>query len=180
MILNGRERNSSRSCIPRTSGDDPQDIARVLRISEYSPHERGWSLVIVILVQFVLVFPAQAGMILSSSPLVPFLPRIPRTSEDDPSITHQMDGDNKYSPHKRGWSQYKFWQYLSLFVFPAQAGMIPTGCLFAEHTLRIPRARGDDPISRSICGWGEKYSPRKRGWSYVFGTYMLFWWVFPA
>ena len=165
MILNGRERNSSRSCIPRTSGDDPQDIARVLRISEYSPHERGWSLVIVILVQFVLVFPAQAGMILSSSPLVPFLPRIPRTSEDDPSITHQMDGDNKYSPHKRGWSQYKFWQYLSLFVFPAQAGMIPTGCLFAEHTLRIPRARGDDPISHFHLCKQHLYSPRKRGWS---------------
>ena len=124
MILNGRERNSSRSCIPRTSGDDPQDIARVLRISEYSPHERGWSLVIVILVQFVLVFPAQAGMIPIQILTIFVALCIPRVSGDDPGNVTFTNTSVKYSPRKRGWSPRDVSLQSIRYVFPAQAGMI--------------------------------------------------------
>ena len=41
--------------------------------------------------------------------------------------------------------------------------MIPTGCLFAEHTLRIPRASGDDPSNGTAEAMANTYSPRKRG-----------------
>ena len=74
-----------------------------------------------------MVFPAQAGMILSAIDGVMNLAGIPRAGGDDPNYATLI-----LAKHA---------------VFPVQAGMILQA--FAARALeqRIPRAGGDDPLT---------------------------------
>ena len=49
------------------------------------------------------------------------------------------------------------------FEFPALAGMIRSANGHAARDPRVPRARGDDPVSRRGCPVVARSSPRSRG-----------------
>ena len=48
-------------------------------------------------------------------------------------------------------------------VFPARAGMIPSGLDPRAEGARIPRESGDDPVLDIMRGGLGGYSPRERG-----------------
>ena len=50
----------------------------------------------------MLVFPAHAGVILSSAPVLTFFAGFPRTRGGDPSTENCIITRNLFSPHTRG------------------------------------------------------------------------------
>ena len=166
--------------IPRASGDDPHGMQMEPSERLYSPRKRGWSRSQSFLLFLIAVFPAQAGMIHTGIVHCTLSPSIPRASGDDPLRRTALKQLAEYSPRKRGWSYGQISKFSSNCVFPAQAGMILPSIIHHLKKASIPRASGDDPYGCYAKIGHVAYSPRKRGWSYVFGTYMLFWWVFPA
>ena len=103
ILVKGMELSNGR-CIPRMSGDDPQDMWKIQILNPYSPHERGWSWRIRQEKYFCEVFPAWAGMILWIFLSIMEQMSIPRMSGDDPSLAISFSFSSKYSPHERGWS----------------------------------------------------------------------------
>ena len=52
---------------------------------------------------------------------------------------------------------------MSASVFPARAGMSPTGQAPTSVLSSVPRASGDEPDSLQTVKNGKKCSPRERG-----------------
>ena len=71
----------------------------------------------------------------------------------------------EYSPRKRGCSHSIPHHPLQVIVFPAQAGVFPSECLYLRFPQCIPRASGGVPYKRIYGSVYSLYSPRKRGCS---------------
>ena len=112
------------------------------------------------------VFPAHAGM-------------VPRTSDDETVM-------DAFSPPTRGWSLARHrcnkggrgflrprgdgptvtvGKLPHRTVFPAHAGMVQTGHVFAIRCLCFPRPRGDGPTHPLNALGFDSFSPPTRGWS---------------
>ena len=51
----------------------------------------------------------------------------------------------------------------NIFLFPAQAGVIPGFVALINHEIAVPRASGGDPIMDADVALNHDCSPRKRG-----------------
>ena len=71
--------------ITRTCGDDPDISIRVCCNPLYYPHMRGWSWLYSVVLPFLPILPAHAGMILMSTKKSEMKLNITRTCGDDPS-----------------------------------------------------------------------------------------------
>ena len=89
---------------PCTSGDDPITSYNSLSFFPLSLHKRGWSYLLNLFYTWLIVIPAQAGMILNWSFIIKSIISYPCTSGDDPARKIKSRIIGMLSLHKRGWS----------------------------------------------------------------------------
>ena len=68
-------------------------------------------------------------------------------------------------PEKRGWTRQPDSEQAFDHGFPAHAGMDPGAALPCLVSLRLPRTRGDGPVTVTQKRDGQPASPHTRGWT---------------
>ena len=128
-----------------------------------SPHTRGWTLCWTSLTRTDRGFPAHAGM----DPWMVKYGRhpvwLPRTRGDGPRPPPARLRQQPASPHTRGWTQRRQWTMEQRGGFPAHAGMDPAGSHGSSSRTRLPRTRGDGPVSSMTIPLIVPASPHTRG-----------------
>ena len=99
----GFDMNSSFS-FPRASGDVPMGPQIFSALGKFSPRERGCSSVVLAQAETGEVFPARAGMFLSTTPGRRYARSFPRASGDVPNVCARSRARVRFSPHERGCS----------------------------------------------------------------------------
>ena len=166
--------------LPRTRGDGPHDHARSAAVNESSPHARGWTRWAKDPTVYLSVFPARAGMDPSSRRGRRRMGRLPRTRGDGPSPRSADAGLYSSSPHARGWTLALAAYRRAVSVFPARAGMDPEQALHDERLDRLPRTRGDGPLTIRSSPSMTVSSPHARGWTVLSPSSRPACRVFPA
>ena len=134
-----------------------------------SPRTRGWTEWDLSAVVSCVVFPAHAGMDRRPSRPECRARRVPRARGDGPRSCMNCRCANECSPRTRGWTASRQPLPYAAVVFPAHAGMDRGPRLRPDAVLRVPRARGDGPLSAADLDYLDTCSPRTRGWT-VDGT----------
>ncbi len=165
MVLRTCSLSWSRRCVPRASGDGPDDDAAPLIDALCSPRERGWSDPEMADRAGGGVFPARAGMVPSRPHNRTSCPCVPRASGDGPVPVADIGDHLPCSPRERGWSKVAGLRYAYGWVFPARAGMVPRRRFPRLRPSCVPRASGDGPVRLHCEPLLEWCSPRERGWS---------------
>ena len=170
---------------PRARGDVPMDaitLASRVRFSPrtrgcsrvnftyhgptpFSPRTRGCSLDEQPIQLAREVFPAHAGMFRLGHTFVQFLHGFPRARGDVPSRWSERQKGKPFSPRTRGCSVGFQLPRKATTVFPAHAGMFPTGNTVTSGWNSFPRARGDVPAQALDLALWQRFSPRTRGCS---------------
>ena len=146
----------------------------------FSPHTRGCSEVKDLLRDQLVVFPAYAGMFLSSPGTPQPVSSFPRIRGDVPILAHNQTSITPFSPHTRGCSPEARTHVLQPQVFPAYAGMFPHHMAGHSEPHGFPRIRGDVPAGTRIVVHSQLFSPHTRGCSCVTPSNKEFSAVFPA
>ena len=162
-------RARARHRIPRACGDGPWWETWEAAHARDSPRSRGWTVIVISVVDGDFGFPALAGM--DPRPALRFCPskRIPRARGDGPRSLPILSGIMADSPRSRGWTRVDPEPGQRVVGFPALAGMDPGISPVRESSQRIPRARGDGPCARETSGRLPSDSPRSRGWTLLAG-----------
>ena len=145
LIPSSCRRDSAR--IPRTRGDGPAGNDVACHLLADSPHPRGWTAFAPSCNASVTGFPAPAGMDPTRARCWCCRSRIPRTRGDGPEPTTPPDGLVQDSPHPRGWTPERCGSRSDRTGFPAPAGMDLAQEKLTLALRRIPRTRGDGPLS---------------------------------
>ncbi len=169
-----------RGRIPRTRGDGPRRGSGRSWPSRDSPHTRGWTRREHVFAEPLRGFPAHAGM----DPPTRWTRRstrgIPRTRGDGPHRGHGCGARGEDSPHTRGWTHANKERLVEEAGFPAHAGMDRAGTRGRCARARIPRTRGDGPLS-GVCVLPDgSDSPHTRGWTSITADSASPTWGFPA
>ena len=93
---------SSREGVPRTRGDEPDELGYHARSLMCSPHTRGVTVSTADILREPKVFPAHAGMNRMSWVFMPAPSCVPRTRGDEPVLLDALKGVVMCSPHTRG------------------------------------------------------------------------------
>ena len=131
--------------LPRTRGDGPRPNRR---------QGRGKA-----------GFPAHAGMDPVHGVAADPMRRLPRTRGDGPNRTWFRGDGTWASPHTRGWTLVRSLQRGIEEGFPAHAGMDPSTAGRPSACSRLPRTRGDGPVTGRLAGAMKEASPHTRGWT---------------
>ena len=158
-------RRRSSPGLPRTRGDGPATFPMVGGAHTASPHTRGWTAPRQRLPGRSCGFPAHAGMDPRRSCAWPAGCRLPRTRGDGPQPSQLCTRAMRASPHTRGWTPADALLVLPRRGFPAHAGMDPAGPSRRTFGSRLPRTRGDGPLSRIGLLLAQTASPHTRGWT---------------
>ena len=140
-----RDNRGIAACFPRMRGDVPQLAEATTKAEMFSPHARGCSADGGNRTSHFCVFPACAGMFRQHQCQQQTQPRFPRMRGDVP--TKRLAGAwlSGFSPHARGCSGWFPIGEGEKKVFPACAGMFPTGGAKVGSEISFPRMRGDVP-----------------------------------
>ena len=151
--------------LPRTRGDGPRwdQASEIRRVA--SPHPRGWTRGRRPDRGRGLGFPAPAGMDPRCGGLPDGTRGLPRTRGDGPRRRIVVSGTNQASPHPRGWTLKNAAGGRVRPGFPAPAGMDPSSNIRSRPSTRLPRTRGDGPVSHRATRPGLAASPHPRGWT---------------
>ena len=153
-------------CAPRSGGGGPSRSVDHLRRRACSPLRRGrspgqgrgrW---------YHLVLPAQAGVVPISEHLIHVNKSAPRSGGGGPVSFKRFGILKLCSPLRRGWSRGHWGLLVSLWVLPAQAGVVPIRCTRNRLRRRAPRSGGGGPIADVVEGGAKWCSPLRRGWSH--------------
>ena len=125
------------------------------------------------------VFPACAGMFRWTRKNCGKPTRFPRVRGDVPVNGFTLYLSHLFSPRARGCSYRCGFGRFDEPVFPACAGMFPTGTPPGTPATRFPRVRGDVPEWTGVKKGGRRFSPRARGCSAVVRDGDGFEYVFP-
>ena len=141
-----------RGSSPHTRGWSPRSrvIASEIRSS---PHTRGWSGDGVAQRVFVGVFPAYAGVVPGEGVQGGCGGGLPRIRGGGPAVHDENIIESWSSPHTRGWSPKIRLALIAVFVFPAYAGVVPTGRGQGRPFHRLPRIRGGGPFQSVVALW---------------------------
>ena len=151
--------------LPRTRGDGPEPISVWPNRVTASPHPRGWTHAAPPHRPARPGFPAPAGMDPGDAIAQALLAGLPRTRGDGPkALRVRTDGDAA-SPHPRGWTLNTAVIAGGYPGFPAPAGMDPDPIASDPCSLRLPRTRGDGPVSVRRRAISRGASPHPRGWT---------------
>ena len=187
--MDRRERQSPRPAfrLPRTRGDGPCPDTHRGTASKASPHTRGWTSGDRERRMCSLGFPAHAGMDRSSTIWCSTASRLPRTRGDGPLMPWQErfileasphtrgwtrrriddDAQSRASPHTRGWTLETDPASRRNSGFPAHAGMDLGPEVDGGRTRRLPRTRGDGPVTGWVSSTLRWASPHTRGWTLI-------------
>ena len=135
---------------PRRCGGDPSRQYIKALLFRFSPQVRGWSITVLFLFSVPLVFPAGAGVIPEPRAKHETKWRFPRRCGGDPISLGFSLGFKTFSPQVRGWSRLTELYKRNKFVFPAGAGVIPSGKNLRYVTQSFPRRCGGDPPQKHI------------------------------
>ena len=152
-------------CFPRVRGDVPRFNEFAENVKGFSPRARGCSHEDRTLRRGRCVFPACAGMFRGIILLNPPGMRFPRVRGDVPLDPKKLRKTYPFSPRTRGCSYRCGFGRFDEPVFPACAGMFPTGTPPGTPATRFPRVRGDVPEWTGVKKGGRRFSPRARGCS---------------
>ncbi len=133
--------------LPRARGDGPYQERVAVLLEEAPPRSRGWTPRLRAGGRPALGSPALAGMDLLSSSVRISTRRLPRARGDGPALLRYLTGAREAPPRSRGWthaSSLPIWKALGS---PALAGMDPGAIRRDCPHRRLPRARGDGPLS---------------------------------
>ncbi len=150
-------------CLPRMRGDRPSLPIVVLAISLFTPHARGSTAIFPFLPPEVVVYPACAGIDLEHHTPYAIHHRLPRMRGDRPPSPRRRRLRLTFTPHARGSTVLTSRQELAYLVYPACAGIDPLIFFLGLLVLRLPRMRGDRPLS-PICFISlQAFTPHARG-----------------
>ena len=151
--------------LPRARGDGPSAHASCSLTCSASPRTRGWTVRRSPHRSARRGFPAHAGMDPSVVGALGALTRLPRARGDGPRQREGVRMVIGASPRTRGWTHSAVLGTGGAGGFPAHAGMDPGRTTAGRLGYRLPRARGDGPVSfvSSMCRIVA--SPRTRGWT---------------
>ena len=142
VFLSERGIHTLNSGLPRASGGVSDTVAPRLKRSQSSPRKRGCFRVAHDLRQTFQVFPAQAGVFPCCSLLCPCSRSLPRASGGVSRQADSLLSSLLSSPRKRGCFRPSRSTDHAAMVFPAQAGVFPTGGRLMSESLSLPRASG--------------------------------------
>ena len=151
--------------LPRARGDGPSPPRGASPWRTSPPRARGWSLDALDHPARFKVSPARAGMVPRVARCGSSTRRLPRARGDGPVRQPQQPLVALSPPRARGWSQLVNLLHDRRDVSPARAGMVPRPSARARRSRRLPRARGDGPLSVPCNVGSRKSPPRARGWS---------------
>ena len=151
--------------IPRARGDGPAVLIGISRDVADSPRSRGWTVLPGIGAEALAGFPALAGMDRSAVVCTDPMAGIPRARGDGPQAFSASSSRTRDSPRSRGWTRPLRRRARRRRGFPALAGMDPCRGSLRGPSRRIPRARGDGPMSKVQSPTPGRDSPRSRGWT---------------
>ena len=128
----------------------------------------------------MMVFPAHAGVFLSSCQDNQHHEGIPRSRGGVSCPACTPPASSAYSPLTRGC----FWKstihgFITL-VFPAHAGVFPIKASRMQTTRCIPRSRGGVSFKLHEWTWDDRYSPLTRGCFLPADDMIALFSVFPA
>ena len=146
-------------------GDRPTWVWIPKQGSSFTPHARGSTFGLGLIVVYVLVYPACAGIDLLFSVILPIrdgLPRmrgdrpirpclhglrrsLPRMRGDRPQLVQSLQVRRTFTPHARGSTGLQVRPTGIWFVYPACAGIDRTLAGALSKAQRLPRMRGDRP-----------------------------------
>ena len=150
---------------PRVRGDVPPTMLPNQTLRVFSPRARGCSPNGSTLTLVGGVFPACAGMFLVGTRHVIRSLGFPRVRGDVPDWYSAGGDAGAFSPRARGCSRLGHRLARRQRVFPACAGMFPTGRRVAHNRTGFPRVRGDVPLWCVMVMGLSTFSPRARGCS---------------
>ena len=133
-----------------------------------------------ILLGFLSVFPAYAGVIPSLSHEHLIESGLSRIRGGDPKDFYKVVTTALSFPHTRGWSRSVSTRASISRVFPAYAGVILFSLALIKTLYSISRIRGGDPSLFSAVHVPIEYFPHTRGWSRANIFHCLHSKVFPA
>ena len=131
--------------IPRGGGGEPRCALIMQSAIGYSPRRRGWTCRDCWRYEYSNVFPAEAGVNLTSDYATLGDYGIPRGGGGEPDIPLNEIGIGRYSPRRRGWTWYNCHYYNIRIVFPAEAGVNLKSELRLDWSRCIPRGGGGEP-----------------------------------
>jgi len=144
-------------------GDRPRDASKCQRQQLFTPHARGSTACKDFERRTSMVYPACAGIDLSSSQYANVSCSLPRMRGDRPFVFQVCQCVVKFTPHARGSTVITCSTYHSCVVYPACAG-IDLSSLSAQLELNcLPRMRGDRPFLANQSLWMFLFTPHARG-----------------
>ena len=152
-------------CFPRIRGDVPHLKGLHGPRGRFSPHTRGCSFGYRPTSVPRPVFPAYAGMFLSSVTYGSSSRCFPRIRGDVPDEYFTIPPQSVFSPHTRGCSAAHPLTLPRFVVFPAYAGMFLRVRRGRGTTRGFPRIRGDVPLRMHFSNTLPWFSPHTRGCS---------------
>ena len=166
VILDDKYYYISLGCFTRMSGGDPVTLAKDIGLTEFYPHERGWSWQYMLINFIFYVLPAWAGVILAMNKVVIIYLSFTRMSGGDPANNPKLTDFLEFYPHERGWSYLSSILGHHFLVLPAWAGVILTVHFLLKKRVSFTRMSGGDPVPSSKNSKQWTFYPHERGWSY--------------
>ena len=151
--------------LPRSCGGGPSTPARHGARSGSSPLMRGWSKYPGTSWRAEWLFPAHAGVVLTTYTARIEALALPRSCGGGPG-NHQAHGPLAISsPLMRGWSERVCERCEGSCLFPAHAGVVPCSSGRWGRRRSLPRSCGGGPIPVERLVGHRRSSPLMRGWS---------------
>ncbi len=131
--------------LPRIRGDRPQQVSLIGGTPGATPHTRGSTCTVLILLIPLNGYPAYAGIDPHCISAPPPRPRLPRIRGDRPGYKRRRFYNEGATPHTRGSTLGTIQHPRERIGYPAYAGIDPNLSTVMDTIGRLPRIRGDRP-----------------------------------
>ena len=151
------------SGLPRMRGDPPRPSTAYISLGASTPHARGSTFPDGEIDSIETVYPACAGIHLSSLTTFMTLHRLPRMRGDPPHRRRDLYSGKESTPHARGSTPVSYFVPSHNAVYPACAGIHPLAKTAPRILCCLPRMRGDPPFGAENVGILVSSTPHARG-----------------
>ena len=151
--------------LPRPRGDGPFGVAKGALTGVAPPPTRGWTRKTLHLDAKSLGSPAHAGMDPGRVVYGTHVAGLPRPRGDGPGDRGVQSPRLTAPPPTRGWTRVELGAPSIQHGSPAHAGMDPSALGRWARCRRLPRPRGDGPLSHYTEKLAAKAPPPTRGWT---------------
>jgi len=161
-----------RTRLPRMRGDRPRPAVDSYTVVAFTPHARGSTAMEKALQTLISVYPACAGIDPAGEPYALIAISLPRMRGDRPCTRLLNLAPNWFTPHARGSTCLWYFFMQKLRVYPACAGIDQPSNPPNNTRYRLPRMRGDRPLSFFALVNLSWFTPHARGstWNVTVGS----------